>query len=261
MIRVAAVGDLHYDRKSENRITPFLSDLSTTADLLLLAGDLTQVGHPEEMKVLAQDLKQCPIPIIAVLGNHDYHFDKVAEISEILENEGIIVLEQNGITLTIGNTKVGIAGAKGFGGGFIGACGSDFGEQEMKEFMRHSRLEARNLETALKELHDVDYKIALLHYSPTAQTLSGERKEIYPFLGCYYLAEAVDYGMADIVFHGHAHNGIEKGKTPGGTPVRNVAQPVIRNPYKIYHLHPKEPQTRFESELPLRVQQHDEKLA
>lgn len=256
MIRIAAAGDLHYDRKSYNRLTSFLPALADTADLFLLAGDLTQIGHPEEMMALVHDLKTCPIPIIAVLGNHDYHLDKVAEISEILENEGIIVLEQDAITLNIGEVKVGIAGAKGFGGGFIGASGSDFGEHAMKDFMRHSRQEARNLEEALKGLDNVDYKIALLHYSPTAQTLSGEKKEIYPFLGCYYLAEAVDYGFADIVFHGHAHRGVEKGQTPGGTPVRNVAQPVIRHPYKIYHLTPKD--RRSKEELPSRVKQYDE---
>lgn len=255
MIRIAAVGDLHYDRKSRNRLTSYLSDLGETADLLLLAGDLTQVGHPEEMSALVHDLKICPIPIIAVLGNHDYHLDRVAEITDILEEEGIIVLEQNAITLTIHGHKIGIAGAKGFGGGFVGACGSDFGEQAMKDFMRYSREEARNLEEALKGLDNVDYKIALLHYSPTAQTLSGEKKEIYPFLGCYYLAEAVDYGLADIVFHGHAHGGVEKGQTPGGTPVRNVAQPVIRHPYKIYHLTPKD---RRQRQLPVRVKQYDE---
>jgi len=256
MIRIAAVGDLHFDRNSRNRLAPFLSDLANKADLLLLAGDLTQIGHPDEMNALVHDLKSCPIPIICVLGNHDYHLNKVSEISEILENEGIIVLEQDAITLNIGETRVGIAGAKGFGGGFVGACGSDFGEQAMKEFMRHSRQEARNLETALKNLDEVDYKIALLHYSPTAQTLTGEKREIYPFLGSYYLAEAVDYGMADIVFHGHAHGGVEKGQTPGGTPVRNVAQPVIRYPYKIYDLTPKD--KAASKELPTRVRQYDE---
>lgn len=256
MIRIAAVGDLHFDRLSRNRFAPFLPDLVDKADLLLLAGDLTQIGHPDEMKALVHDLRACPIPIISVLGNHDYHMDMVPQISEMLEDEGIIVLEQNAITLDIGQTKLGIAGAKGFGGGFVGACGSDFGEQSMKEFMRHSRQEARNLEAALKGLDDVDYKIALLHYSPTAQTLSGEKKEIYPFLGCYYLAEAVDYGAADIVFHGHAHGGIEKGQTPGGTPVRNVAQPVIRHPYKIYDLTPKDKVPK--REIPSRVRQYDE---
>lgn len=235
MIRIAAAGDIHFDRKSHNRLGQHLQELAGTADVFLLAGDLTQTGHPEEMQVLANDLKNSPIPVVAVLGNHDYHVDQVEAVTRILEAAGVIVLEKTSTVLTIKGEKVGIAGAKGFGGGFVGACGSDFGEPEMKSFIRHSKSEARELEETIKNL-DTDYRIVLLHYSPTAQTLSGEKKEIYPFLGSYFLAEAVDYGKADIVFHGHAHGGIEKGETPGGTPVRNVAQPVIRHAFNIYTL-------------------------
>lgn len=235
MIRIAAAGDVHYDRNSQNRLAQHLTSLAEKADLFLLAGDLTQTGHPEEMRVLAEDLKTSPVPVIAVLGNHDYHSDEVEVGVEILKAAGVIVLEKSSIVLTINNQKIGIAGAKGFGGGFVGAAGSDFGEPEMKNFMRHSKNEAKALEDVIKEL-DVDYKIVLLHYSPTTQTLLGEKKEIYPFLGCYFLAESVDYGKADIVFHGHAHSGVEKGSTPGGTPVRNVAQPVIRHAFNIYTL-------------------------
>lgn len=235
MIRIAAVGDVHFDRRSHNRLALHFGGLEEKADFLLLAGDLTQTGHPEEMKVLAEDLKKCPVPIIAVLGNHDYHVDQVEQVTKILNDAGVTVLEGNSIVLTVGDKRVGIAGAKGFGGGFVGACGSDFGEPEMKAFMRHSKSHARILENTIKEM-EADYKIVLLHYSPTAQTLAGERKEIFPFLGCYYLAEAVDYGKADICFHGHAHGGIERGETPGGCPVRNVAQPVIRHAFNIYTL-------------------------
>lgn len=173
--------------------------------------------------------------MVAVLGNHDYHVDQVDQVIAILNSANVTVLEGNSIIFDINNCRVGIAGTKGFGGGFVGACGSDFGEQEMKAFMRHSRTVARNLETTIKEM-EADYKIVLLHYSPTAQTLHGEKKEIYPFLGSYYLAEAVDYGKADICFHGHAHAGVERGETPGGVPVRNVAQPVIRHAFNIYTL-------------------------
>ncbi|MFP5385517.1 MAG: metallophosphoesterase [Bacteriovoracia bacterium] len=238
MIRIAAAGDVHFDRKSHNRLSQHFNGLESKADFFLLAGDLTQTGHPEEMKVLADDLRKCPVPIIAVLGNHDYHVDQVEQAIAILNEVGVTVLEGSSIILNVNNQKVGIAGAKGFGGGFVGACGSDFGEPEMKTFMRHSKQHARKLENTIKEM-DADYKIALLHYSPTAQTLAGEKKEIYPFLGCYYLAEAVDYGKADICFHGHAHAGIEKGETPGGCPVRNVAQPVIMHAYNIYTLEKK----------------------
>lgn len=235
MIRIAAVGDVHFDRKSHNRLSDHFQNIEEKADILLLAGDLTQTGHPEEIKVLAEDLKKCPIPIIAVLGNHDYHSDNVDQVLKILTDVGVIVLDSSAVVLNIRNYRVGIAGAKGFGGGFVGACGSDFGEPEMKAFVRHSKQIAKNLENAIKEL-EVDYKIVLLHYSPTAQTLNGERKEIYPFLGSYYLAEAIDYGQADIAFHGHAHGGVEKGETPGGCPVRNVAQPVIRHAFNVYTL-------------------------
>lgn len=239
MIRIAATGDVHFDRKSHNRLGQHFHDLANKADILLLAGDLTQTGHPEEMQVLAEDLKKCPIPIIAVLGNHDYHVDQVETVVHLLEEVGVTVLERSSVIIDINGEKVGIAGAKGFGGGFVGASGSDFGEPEMKAFMRHSKKEARQLESVIKSM-ECDYKIVLLHYSPTAQTLIGEKKEIYPFLGCYYLAEAIDYGKADIAFHGHAHSGVEKGETPGGIPVRNVAQPVIRHAFNIYTLNKKE---------------------
>ena len=235
MIRIAAAGDTHFDRNSLNRLGQHFMDLGEKADFFLLAGDLTQTGHPEEMKILAEDLKRCPIPVIAVLGNHDYHFDQVDLAIKILTDAGVVVLEGTSTVMAIKNSKVGIAGTKGFGGGFVGASGSDFGEPEMKSFIRHAKHHARNLENVIKEM-DVDYKIVLLHYSPTTHTLVGEKKEIYPFLGNYFLAEAIDYGKADIAFHGHAHGGIEKGETPGGCPVRNVAQPVIGHAFNIYTL-------------------------
>jgi len=235
MIRIAATGDVHFDRKSHNRLSEHFDGLDEKADFFLIAGDLTKSGHPDEMKVLANDLKKCPIPTIAVLGNHDYHIDQVELLINILNDASVIVLEESSVILDINSQKIGIAGAKGFGGGFVGACGSDFGEHEMKSFMRHSKNNAKNLEKVIKEM-EADYKIALLHYSPTSQTLAGEKKEIYPFLGNYFLAEAVDYGKADICFHGHAHSGVEKGETPGGCPVRNVAQPVIRHAFNIYSL-------------------------
>lgn len=235
MIRLAAVGDIHFDRKSQNRLAQHFAGLSQKADLLLLAGDLTQTGHPDEVRVLAEDLKQCQVPVIAVLGNHDYHVDQVEQVRSILEEVGVKILEGDSTIIEVNGMSIGIAGAKGFGGGFVGASGSDFGEPEMKAFMRHSRSKAKDLEKAIREL-ETDYKVVLLHYSPTAQTLFGEKKEIYPFLGCYYLAEAIDEAKADIVFHGHAHAGVEKGETPGGIPVRNVAQPVIGHPFNVYTL-------------------------
>lgn len=240
MIRLAAAGDIHYDRKSANRLSDHFHDLGNRADVFLIAGDLTQTGHPEEMQVLADDLVKCPIPVIVVLGNHDYQVNQVELVKEILRNANVTVLERSSLIMEIKGQKIGIAGAKGFGGGFVGACGSDFGEPEMKAFVRHTKTLALELSTVIAKM-EADYKIVLLHYSPTTQTLLGEKKEIYPFLGSYYLAEAIDNNDVDIAFHGHAHGGVEKGETPGGTPVRNVAQPVIRHAFNIYTLESKTP--------------------
>lgn len=233
MIRVAAVGDVHFGADSAGTLRPRLQRLPDNADVLLLAGDLTRRGLPEEAEVLANELDGIGVPAVAVLGNHDYHSDQEKEITEIFEQAGIRVLEGESVVLDVGGSTLGVAGTKGFGGGFPGACGSDFGEPEMKGFMAHTRGLASSLEAALRDL-DTDVRVALLHFSPVEETLIGERLEIYPFLGSYFLAEAVDRAGADLVVHGHAHRGREKGITPGGVPVRNVAQPVIGHAYKVY---------------------------
>jgi len=235
MIRVAAVGDVHFDKNSAGRIRDHLEEIRRQADILLIAGDLTQVGHVEEAKVLADDLEGAGIPVVVVLGNHDYHLGQQNEISEVLANSGVIVLEGNTTIIQVGEEQVGIAGIKGFGGGFSGACASEFGEEEMKHFIQHTKSQALKLKDALLSLH-TPYRIALMHYSPIPETLAGEKLEIYPFLGSYLLSEAVDQGEVDVVFHGHAHRGMEKGMTFGGVPVRNVAQPVIRHVCNIYSL-------------------------
>ncbi|MGE0525831.1 MAG: metallophosphoesterase [Bdellovibrionales bacterium] len=236
MIRVAAAGDVHFDRNSRGRLSRHWTEMEGKADILLIAGDLTCVGHEEEAKVLAEDLAECPIPVVCVLGNHDFNSDREERIVETMEQAGVHVLEQESVEMNINGTSIGIYGMKGFGGGFVGACCSDFGEPETKAFIRHTKMLAAHLREGLAAL-ETDYRIVLLHYSPTSQTLLGERKEIYPFLGSYLLAEAVDSVGANVVFHGHAHKGIEFGETPGGVPVRNVAQPVIRHAFNIYCLH------------------------
>jgi Icc-related predicted phosphoesterase len=147
------------------------------------------------------------------------------------------VLEGEATVVDVDGTSVGIAGAKGFGGGFAGACASDFGEAEMKAFVAHTKEVSGLLRDALDGL-DTDLRLALLHYSPCEDTLRGERLEIFPFLGSYLLAEAIDEPGADLALHGHAHAGVEHGVTPGGTRVRNVAMPVIRSSYRVYELAP-----------------------
>jgi Icc-related predicted phosphoesterase len=234
VIRVAAVGDLHAGVDSRGLLRPGFERVAERADVLLLAGDLTRGGGPDEARVLAKELGDLPLPRIAVLGNHDYEAGRETEVRRILETAGIQVLEGESTVIEAGGVRVGIAGSKGFGGGFTGACATDFGEPEMKAFVRHTKKLASHLEAALRELDGVDIKIALMHYSPVEATLGSEPLEIYPFLGSYLLAEAVDHGGANLAIHGHAHRGAEKGVTPGGVPVRNVAQPVIKHAYYLY---------------------------
>ncbi len=233
MIRVAAVGDIHVGADSAEALHGCFDRLEQEADVLVLAGDLTRRGRPEEAAVLAKELAPVEVPIVAVLGNHDYHSDEEQAVTEVLADCGVTVLEGDNAVIEVEGGRVGVAGTKGFGGGFAGACASDFGEPEMKAFVAHSRMLAERLASALGAL-DTDVRVALLHYSPTDDTLRGERLEIYPFLGSYLLAEAIDRAGADLVVHGHAHGGTEKGFTPGGIPVRNVAQPVINAPYNVY---------------------------
>jgi len=207
VIRVAAVGDLHVGADA----------------VALWQGALAPVAV----------LEPIAIPIVAVLGNHDFHADQPERIVAMLERIGVTVLEGASSVVSLEGTSLGVAGSKGFGGGFAGACGSDFGEPEMKAFIRHTQRLAGGLESALAAL-DADLRIALLHYSPVAATLAGERLEIHPFLGSYLLGEAIDRAGADLVLHGHAHGGSERGTTPGGIRVRNVAQPVIKRAYNLY---------------------------
>lgn len=233
MIRVAAVGDLHFGTESHGTYRSGLEHLADRADVLLLAGDLTRHGDPVEAAVLADELRDLPVPVVAVLGNHDYHLDREHELTREIEKGGIRVLEGASMTIDVDGVRLGIAGIKGFGGGFAGACGSDFGEPEMKAFISHTRSLSERLAVTLKEL-EADLRIALLHYAPVPETLAGERLEIFPFLGSYLLGEAIDQAGANLVLHGHAHRGSEKGVTPGGVNVRNVALPVIGHAYSVY---------------------------
>ena len=236
MIRVAAVGDLHIGGDGPARWRDALKPVCDDADLLLLAGDLTRIGAPQEAAAVLAALELVSIPIVAVLGNHDSQENCEVEICRMLAARGVPVLEGPAATLDVGGARIGIAGSKGFGGGFANACGSDFGEREMKAFIRHTAAVSSGLQRALDSLEGVDFRIALLHYSPIPATLRGEHLEIYPFLGSHLLGEALDAAGADLVVHGHAHAGSEKGSTPGGISVRNVAQPVIRSAYRVYCL-------------------------
>jgi len=235
VIRIAAFGDCHVGTDTMGRLGTHLAGIEEAADVLLVAGDLTKCGTADEAKVFVDEVAELRIPRVAVLGNHDHHADEVPQVVDVLEEGGIVVLEGDAHVLEIGGRTVGIAGTKGFGGGFAGACASAFGERETKAYVEHTQAIADRLRDTLQML-ETDVRIVLLHYSPVDTTLEGERREIYPFLGSYLLAEAIDAVGAELVLHGHAHGGTERGTTAGGTPVRNVAQPVIGAAYKVYTL-------------------------
>jgi Icc-related predicted phosphoesterase len=233
VINVAAIGDVHVGPDSAGVLRRQLATVPERADLLLIAGDLTKSGALEEAEVVAAELQGLSVQVVAVLGNHDHHSDRQAEIAAVLRDVGVAVLEGDAIRVDTPNGSVGVAGVKGFGGGFAGANAAEFGEPEMKAFVGHSKERAEALEGALGSL-DTDVRIALLHYAPVRETLQGEPPEIFPFLGSYLLAEAVDRAGADLVVHGHAHRGRQHGVTPGGVNVRNVAQTVIQQAFAVY---------------------------
>ncbi|MGW4467549.1 metallophosphoesterase family protein [Micromonospora sp. NPDC004704] len=235
VIRIAAVGDVHLDEDVVGRFRPALDQISEYADVLLLAGDLTRHGSESEARCVATEFGGLDVPVVSVLGNHDHHCDQVPAVVRVLEDAGITVLEGTGVVLRCGEHRLGIAGAKGFGGGFAGRCASEFGEPEMKAFIRTTTTVADRLGTALREL-DADVRVALTHYAPVPDTLAGEPLEIYPFLGSYLLGEAIDSAPTALAIHGHAHHGTERGTTPGGVRVRNVAHPVIKQAYSVFHL-------------------------
>ncbi|MDF5753193.1 metallophosphoesterase [Spongiactinospora sp. TRM90649] len=234
-VRIAAVGDIHMSEDLRGRFRARLDGIEERADVLLLAGDLTRHGTAEEGRVVADEFRGLPIPVVAVLGNHDYHSDAEEAIAVLLRDSGITVLNDNATVIERDGMTLGVVGGKGFGGGFAGKCASEFGEPETKAFVRHTKEIAERWRVALKETQ-ADHRVVLAHYSPVKDTLEGEPKEIYPFLGSYLLAEAVDAEGADLILHGHAHLGTEKGVTPGGIRVRNVALPVLGRAYGVYRL-------------------------
>jgi Icc-related predicted phosphoesterase len=244
VIRVAAVGDIHLNATNRGRLRPHLEGWSERADVLLVAGDVTCLGTVDEAAVVAAVLAVAvdEVPVLAVLGNHDHHSDEEVAVAGVLGRAGVRVLEGDAECVEVDGVRVGIAGTKGFGGGFVGASASEFGEASFKAFAREGRLVGERLRDTLLTL-SADVRLVLLHYSPIAATLEGERPEIHAFLGSHFLGDAVDEAGADLVVHGHAHAGVEEGITPGGVPVRNVAQPVLARPLAIYGVEPGRPVT------------------
>jgi Icc-related predicted phosphoesterase len=226
VVRFAAVGDIHCTRTSAGAFRAFFKQASEAADALLLCGDLCDYGLAEEAHVLADELAAASVPVVAVLGNHDFESDAQADVCRILTESGVHVLDGEAIEIE----GVGIAGAKGFAGGYGRGTLGSWGERAMKQFVNEAIQEALKLESALAKLR-TPQRIALLHYAPIAGTVEGEPVEIFPFLGTSRLEEPLIRHPVDVVLHGHAHRGSPEGRTVNGTPVYNVAMPLLRRTY------------------------------
>jgi Icc-related predicted phosphoesterase len=226
-VRIAAVGDIHFGGKGlEPPLQILFGQVAEHADILALCGDLTDRGDPEEAKIMAKALATVPVPVVAVLGNHDYECDKVPEVTRILMDAGVHVLDGDAHEVL----GIGFAGVKGFAGGFGRRALGPWGEPLIKQFVREALDEALKLETALGRLR-TDRKVALLHYSPVVGTVVGEPFEIYAFLGSSRLEEPLTRYPVDVVLHGHAHHGAPEGRTRGETPVYNVSMVLLQNTY------------------------------
>src|SRR6476659_6499277 len=222
-VRFAAVGDIHVTKDSAGTLRTFFAQASEAADVLLLCGDLTDYGTAQEAKILVDELSVVKVPIVAVLGNHDFESGTPELVSDALKQAGVRVLDGEACEIE----GVGIAGAKGFAGGFGRGWLGAWGEPAIKAFVKEAQNEAMKLESALAKLR-TPRKIALLHYSPIAGTVEGEPVEIFPFLGSSRLEEPLLRYPVDAVFHGHAHRGTMEAKTINGVPVYNVAKPLLQ---------------------------------
>jgi Icc-related predicted phosphoesterase len=222
-VRIAAIGDLHVSKNSHGAFQNLFTQISHTADILVLCGDFTDYGLPEEARILARELSTAvKIPVVAVLGNHDYEGGHEEEIMRILRDSGVTVLDGEAAEIQ----GIGFAGVKGFCGGFGRGALGPWGEKAIKIFVQEAVDEALKLEAALARLR-TQRRVAVLHYSPIRGTVEGEPIEIFPFLGSSRLEEPINRYRVSAVFHGHAHRGATEGHTSTGVPVYNVAMPLL----------------------------------
>jgi Icc-related predicted phosphoesterase len=226
-VRIAAVADIHVRENEKGKWIELFKDVSQHADVLLICGDLTDTGDEGEAQVLAEELRSCSIPVIAVLGNHDYEKGRHKLIRSMLQNDKVHILDGESIIIN----GIGFAGVKGFGGGFDNHVLSMFGEGAMKAFVQEAVDEALHLDRALARLDQEDAdikKIVIMHYAPISATVAGEPEAIFPFLGCSRLAEPLTRRKVIAAFHGHAHAGVLEGEAPGGVKVFNVAKHILQ---------------------------------
>jgi Icc-related predicted phosphoesterase len=232
-LRVAAIGDLHVMEDSVAPYRELFAEIANSADVLALCGDLTNFGKTSEAEILADDIRACSIPVLGVLGNHDYECGQPDEVARILHEAGMTVLDEQAIEID----GVGFAGVKGFMGGYGRGELAAFGEPIAKAFVDEAMNEARKLENQLRTLR-TKRSVAVLHYSPVTDTIAGEPEAIFQYLGSQRLCDPIDrFDHVKAVFHGHAHHGTYEGRTPLGKPVYNVAQfvlkPLFGKPYAI----------------------------
>jgi Icc-related predicted phosphoesterase len=235
-IRIAAAADIHCSEETRSEIESAFAKVDDETDLILLAGDLTTYGLPEQAHVLAEIARDVRAPIVAVLGNHDYHSDREAEITEVLTAAGVTMLERSSTVLTVGGVSVGIVGAKGFIGGFDGG-GINFGERLIRQIHAETTADVEALEQGFSEVAGAAIRIALLHYSPIAETLQGEPRGIWSVLGNERLAIPLATHRPDLVLHGHAHKGRFEGSIDS-IPVFNVAVHVMGRDFWTFELEP-----------------------
>jgi Icc-related predicted phosphoesterase len=234
-VRIAAAGDIHCQEANRDHIREAFARLPGTADLVLLAGDLTTHGEPRQAAVLADACRDLGLPVIAVLGNHDWHVNRADEVIATLEDGGIRVLERDWTVLELAGSQIGVAGAKGFVGGFPGCHLPDFGEPLLREVYRQGVEEADGVDAGLRAIAHCPVRIVLLHYAPIAATLEGEPREIWTMLGSDRLAVPITEHEPDLVLHGHAHAGTFRGML-GPVPVFNVSVPVMARDFWVFEV-------------------------
>jgi Icc-related predicted phosphoesterase len=237
VVRIAAIGDLHYGRSAvHGSLHPLFSQISESADILVLCGDLTDYGLPEEVRALVREMGSIKIPTVAVLGNHDFESGQQEELRHILLDAGVVTLDGDSTEIL----GIGFAGVKGFAGGFGRRALGPWGEQSIKKFVHEAVDEALKLESALARLRN-NHLIAVLHYAPIQATVEGEPREIFPFLGCSRLEEPLNRFPVTAVFHGHAHHGRPEGRTAKNAPVYNVSMSLMREhfpsrPFRLFEI-------------------------
>ena len=242
-IRVAAAGDMHVDEHNLDAQKRAFAELNGKADVVLIAGDLTTHGEPEQAERFVTARRETDVPVVAVLGNHDWHANRHDEIVPVLQAGGVEVLEGASWSCELDGVSLGVAGTKGFMGGFDGSFQPDFGEPSLRALYRETGSHVEALDRALEEISGCGVRIALMHYAPVIETLAGEPEGIFTFLGSGRLAEPLLHHRPDLALHGHAHAGTLQGSVAGLVPVYNVAVPVMKQDFWLFELTGTRPET------------------